>query len=79
MKSPIRDAHAAVEKPSSMPGVVTTEAVFLFENQVAWADWLAAHHQTARAVWLRIARADLIAPRPTFWWRWQQTRCFVCR
>lgn len=41
-----------------MPGVVTTEAVFLFENQVAWADWLAAHHQTARAVWLRIARAQ---------------------
>ena len=58
MKSPIRDAHAAVEKPSSMPGVVTTEAVFLFENQAAWVDWLAAHHQTARAVWLRIAKAQ---------------------
>ena len=44
----------------------TTEGELYCESQKAWETWLRAHHETATAIWLKLAKKEAGVPSVTY-------------
>ena len=52
---PVRK-HPGRDVQPALPGGAGVEAVLTFPDAVGWEAWLAAHHDQARGVWVKVAK-----------------------